>query len=75
MVQERMESSFRNYIQTVLDLVEQSIEANQLNVEGDICSLGTALTQDIFSMCARISEHLAIVRQDVSGSDEGPRLQ
>lgn len=61
-----MKSNLRICIQTELDQVKQCTEAYQLNVEGDISTLGTALTQDIRSMCARITERLDKVRRDVS---------
>lgn len=72
-VQERM-SNLRNYMQTVSDQVKQSTDAYQLNVDGDITSLGTALAQDVSSMSAQITERLARVGQDVPDSNEGPCL-
>lgn len=57
-VQECMNFNFWNYIWTVFDHVKLRSEAYQWFVEGDISSLERAETQDIQSMCARITEHL-----------------
>lgn len=67
-VQERMKSNLRNHMQMVSDQVKQSTKKYQWNVEGAISSLGTALTEDIWGMCACITDCLDLVPPDVSDS-------
>lgn len=74
-VGEPMKSNLQNFIQTVLDQFKQSSEAYQLNVDGDISSSRTSLTQDIRSGCAQITEGLDRKHGDVSDSGERPSLQ
>lgn len=69
-VQERIKSNLGNNIQTIFNGVKQIIKAYQLNVDGHISSLGTALPEDMGSMCAQITEHIDTVRRDVSNSGE-----
>lgn len=47
----------------------------QLNVKGDISSLGTALTQYIRSMCAGVTKCRVTVRRDVLDSGDGPSTE
>lgn len=54
-LQEHMTSNLWNYLQTVFTQVKQGTNAYQLDVDGDIFSLRTSLTQSIRSMCAQIT--------------------
>lgn len=70
-----MKTILQNYIQTVLDQVEKTTKSYQLNVDDDISSLETALTQEITSMYAQITERLDRLRQNVLDLGEGPSSQ
>lgn len=70
-MKESMKSNFWNYMQTIFDQIKQSISAYKLNFEGDMSSLGTVLTQNIWGMCSRITERLDGVPRDVSNSGKG----
>lgn len=69
-----MKSNLHNYIQTVLDQVQQSTEAYHLKVEGDMSSLQTVVSQETRGICACITEGLDRVHHDISDSSEGPCL-
>lgn len=70
-----MKYNLQRYIQTVFHQVKESIKTYQLNIEGDMSSLGTSLTKDIRSMCARITKCVDRVRGDVSDSCKGLSLK
>lgn len=74
-VQESMKSNLRSYVQTNFDQVKHSPWAYHLNVDGDISSLATGLTQDTRSMCARYTKHPDRVRRRVSDPGEGTSSQ
>lgn len=74
-VQERMKSNLRTFIQMVLNQAKQSTKGYALNVEGNILSLETILTQDIRGMSDLVTDHLDRRRRDVSNMGEGLSLQ
>lgn len=66
-----MKSILRNYVLTVFDQVNQTTLAYQLNVDGDISSLGMELTKVIRCMCTHTTDSLEIVRGGVLDLYEG----
>lgn len=66
-----MRSNLQSYIQTLLVQLKQRTDANHSNVEGNILSFATALTQESQSMCARITARFHRIRRDVLDLGEG----
>lgn len=70
-----MKSNWPSFMQKVFEQVKWSTEAYQWNVEGDISSLGTAVTKDVRGMCDRIAKHLDRIRRGLLDSGESPSSQ
>lgn len=66
-LQEQIKCNLQNYIQVIFEQIMQNTGTYQLNVEGEITSLGTALSQDIRRMRKKLVEHLDPLRRNVSG--------
>lgn len=64
-VQELMNFTLRNDVQTVFDQVRPSTKAYKRSVECDISSLRTASTQNPRIMWARFTDRLDTVHRDV----------